>query len=50
MVTEAERLWGFAEERGVSLRVAAYAQALERIGGAVDATGHKADYAPLSPR
>jgi len=45
MVTEGERLWGFAEDKGVSLRVAAYAQALERIGAAVDATGHKADFA-----
>ena len=46
MVTEAERLWGFAEEKGVSLRVAAYAQALERIGEAVDATGHKETFTP----
>lgn len=45
MVTEGERLWGFAEDKGVSLRVAAYAQALERIGAAVDATGHNADFA-----
>jgi glutamate dehydrogenase (NADP+) len=44
MVTEAERLWGFASERGISLRVAAYAQALKRIGAAVDATGHKDDF------
>lgn len=47
MVTEGERLWGFAEDKGVSLRVAAYAQALERIGAAVDATGHKADFAAM---
>jgi glutamate dehydrogenase (NADP+) len=44
MVTEGERLWAFAQDRGVSLRVAAYAQALERIGAAVDATGHKDDF------
>jgi glutamate dehydrogenase (NADP+) len=46
MVTEAERIWAFAQDRGTSLRVAAYAQALERIGAAVDATGHAGDYVP----
>ncbi|WP_370324575.1 Glu/Leu/Phe/Val dehydrogenase [Euzebya sp.] len=40
MTTEARRLWDFATERDISLRVAAYAQALSRIGEAVDATGH----------
>lgn len=47
MVAEAERLWGFATDRSISLRVAAYAQALERIGAAVDATGHKDDFAAM---
>ncbi len=45
MVTEAERLWGYATERGIPLRTAAYAQALERIGEAVDAKGTKELYA-----
>jgi glutamate dehydrogenase (NADP+) len=44
MVTEADRLWDVAEDKGISLRVAAYAQALERIGSAVDATGHKENF------
>ncbi|CAN5504680.1 glutamate dehydrogenase [soil metagenome] len=44
MVTEADRLWDVAQDKGISLRVAAYAQALERIGSAVDATGHKESY------
>jgi glutamate dehydrogenase (NADP+) len=44
MVTEADRLWDVAQTKGISLRVAAYAQALERIGSAVDATGHKDDF------
>ncbi len=44
MVTEADRLWDIAQDKGISLRVAAYAQALERIGSAVDATGHKENY------
>jgi glutamate dehydrogenase (NADP+) len=48
MVTEAERLWSAASERGISLRVAAYAQALERIGEAVDAKGHTDTYLPKS--
>ncbi len=47
MVTEAERLWAFAQERDISLRVAAYAQALSRIGSAVDATGHRATFQPM---
>ncbi len=46
MVAEAERLWEFATNRGISLRVAAYAQALTRIGAAVDATGHRDTFQP----
>ncbi len=46
MVTEARRLWDFAQEKSVSLRVAAYAQALERIGDAVDAKGHRETFQP----
>ena len=45
MVAEAERLWELHEELGVSLRVAAYVQALRRIGEAVDAKGHKEHFA-----
>lgn len=40
MITETERLWSAATECGTSLRVAAYALALERIGQAVDAKGN----------
>jgi glutamate dehydrogenase (NADP+) len=39
MVREAERIWALAHERDVTLRTAAYAQGLERISAAVDATG-----------
>jgi glutamate dehydrogenase (NADP+) len=39
MVREAERIWELARERDVTLRTAAYAQGLERISAAVDATG-----------
>jgi glutamate dehydrogenase/leucine dehydrogenase len=39
MVTESERIWDLAQERDVPLRTAAYAQGLERISAAVDATG-----------
>jgi glutamate dehydrogenase (NADP+) len=44
MITETERLWSAATERGTSLRVAAYALALERIGEAVDAKGSTNTY------
>jgi glutamate dehydrogenase (NADP+) len=44
MITETERLWSAAAERGTSLRVAAYALALERIGEAVDAKGSTSTY------
>jgi glutamate dehydrogenase (NADP+) len=44
MVSEAEHLWDFATERDIPLRTAAYAQALTRIGEAVDAKGHKELY------
>ncbi|MGI9015519.1 MAG: Glu/Leu/Phe/Val family dehydrogenase [Euzebya sp.] len=47
MVTEAQRVWDFAQDKGISLRVAAYAQALERIGAAVDATGKKETFQNL---
>jgi glutamate dehydrogenase (NADP+) len=46
MITETERLWSAATERGTSLRVAAYALALERIGQAVDARGNTDTYRP----
>jgi glutamate dehydrogenase (NADP+) len=39
LVGEAERIWGLARSRDVNLRTAAYAQGLERISAAVDATG-----------
>jgi len=48
MITEADRLWSAATERDTSLRVAAYAQALERIGHAVDAKGHTDTYRAAS--
>jgi glutamate dehydrogenase (NADP+) len=40
MVRESERIWTLASDRGVTLRTAAYAQGLERISAAVDATGN----------
>jgi glutamate dehydrogenase (NADP+) len=40
MVPETERIWKLADEHDVSLRTAAYAQGLERISAAVDATGN----------
>ena len=39
MVRESEAIWALAHDRGVTLRTAAYAQGLERISAAVDATG-----------
>jgi glutamate dehydrogenase (NADP+) len=45
MVVEAERLWSLANARRIRLRTAAYAQALGRIGEAVDAKGTKELYA-----
>jgi glutamate dehydrogenase (NADP+) len=39
MVGESERIWALAKDRDVTLRTAAYAQGLERISAAVDATG-----------
>ena len=44
MVPESESIWALAQDRDVSLRTAAYAQGLERIGGAVDATGSAEHY------
>ncbi len=44
MVTESENIWNLAKERGVTLRTAAYAQGLERISAAVDATGSAEHY------
>ena len=39
MEAEAEKIWALAEERGISVRAAAYVHALQRIGDAVDARG-----------
>ena len=39
MITETENIYSFAEEKSVSLRTAAYAHALRRIGQAVDDKG-----------
>jgi glutamate dehydrogenase (NADP+) len=39
MVREADSIWDLAQDREVTLRTAAYAQGLERISAAVDATG-----------
>ena len=39
MVSQTESIWELAQDRDVSLRTAAYAQGLERISAAVDATG-----------
>ena len=44
METETRAVWDLAQERGISLRIAAYAHALGRIGTAVDAKGHKDQY------
>jgi glutamate dehydrogenase (NADP+) len=44
MVTEAKAIWRLAGEREVTLRTAAYVQALERISAAVDATGSVEDF------
>ncbi|AKE65579.1 NADP-specific glutamate dehydrogenase [Microcystis aeruginosa NIES-2549] len=43
MVTEAEKVWSFAQEFDISLRNAAYAQAITRLGEALDAKGTR-DY------
>jgi glutamate dehydrogenase (NADP+) len=40
MVGQSERIWELARDRDVTLRTAAYAQGLERISAAVDATGN----------
>lgn len=39
MVGESERIWELAVEHDVTLRTAAYAQGLQRISAAIDATG-----------
>jgi glutamate dehydrogenase (NADP+) len=44
MVTESENIWDLSIDRDVPLRTAAYAQGLERISAAVDATGSADDY------
>jgi glutamate dehydrogenase (NADP+) len=44
MVGESEKIWELAEDRDVPLRTAAYAQGLERISAAVDATGSAEHY------
>ncbi|MCZ8224426.1 MAG: Glu/Leu/Phe/Val dehydrogenase [Microcystis sp. LE19-84.1B] len=43
MVTEAEKVWSFAQEFDTSLRNAAYAHAIDRLGEALDAKGTR-DY------
>jgi glutamate dehydrogenase (NADP+) len=43
MMTEAEKVWSFAQEFDISLRNAAYAQAIARLGEALDAKGTR-DY------
>ena len=43
MVTQAEKVWSFAQEFDISLRIAAYAQAIARLGEALDAKGTR-DY------
>jgi glutamate dehydrogenase (NADP+) len=43
MVTQAEKVWSFAQEFDISLRNAAYAQAIARLGEALDAKGTR-DY------
>ena len=43
MVTEAEKVWSFAQEFDISLRTAAYAHAIARLGEALDAKGTR-DY------
>ncbi len=44
MVAESEHIWQLAQDRDVTLRTAAYAQGLERIAAAVDATGSAEHY------
>ncbi|MEA2422137.1 MAG: glutamate dehydrogenase, partial [Thermoleophilaceae bacterium] len=44
MVRESEAIWALAQDREVTLRTAAYAQGLERISAAVDATGTAETY------
>jgi glutamate dehydrogenase (NADP+) len=44
MVAESENVWDLARDRDVSLRVAAYTHALQRISAAVDATGSAEDF------
>ena len=44
MVSESENIWDLARDRDVTLRTAAYAQGLERIAAAVDATGSAEHY------
>ncbi len=44
MVRETEAIWALAQDEGISLRTAAYAHALRRIGAAVDARGSHEDF------
>jgi glutamate dehydrogenase (NADP+) len=44
MVRETNRIWELAADRDVTLRTAAYAQGLERISAAIDATGSARDF------
>ena len=44
MVAETGKIWDLSQGAGISLRVAAYAHALNRISEAVDAKGHQEQY------
>jgi glutamate dehydrogenase (NADP+) len=46
MNAETEHVWQLARERDVTLRTAAYAHALQRLGEAVDATGSHETFMP----
>ncbi|HTL87918.1 MAG TPA: Glu/Leu/Phe/Val dehydrogenase [Leptolyngbya sp.] len=45
MVEETEQIWSIAQELSISVRTAAYVQALRRLGTAIDAKGTRDDYA-----
>ena len=44
MVTAANAIWQIAQTHSVSIRTAAYIQALDSLGAAMDARGTRADY------
>jgi glutamate dehydrogenase (NADP+) len=50
MITETENIWSLAAEKSVSLRTAAYAHALRRIGQAIDDKGHAETFQSNSHR